>query len=226
MERRRVLKITAWMTGSVLTAPLVSSVLSGCQEAKLDPTAKLKLLDDEQFFFLNKIVEIILPEGEIPGAISLGVPQMIDHMVAVTYSPKKQMEYLRGLNVANKLWNNELNQFSQESAENRMTFLKQLEIDIKDRAAKKAETGLEKKEAVTVTEDFSAKVEKLQEENLSMEEQLEISDAFFQELKQQAIAYYLSTEEINTKYLNYLPVPGEYQACIPLSEIGGKAWAI
>ena len=43
-------------------------------------------------------------------------------------------------------------------------------------------------------------------------------------LKQQTIAYYLYTKEIGTKYLNYLPVPGEYQACIPLSETNGKAW--
>ncbi len=45
-------------------------------------------------------------------------------------------------------------------------------------------------------------------------------------LKQQTIAFYLSTEEIAKKELNYLPVPGEYQPCIPLSETGGKAWAI
>ncbi len=45
-------------------------------------------------------------------------------------------------------------------------------------------------------------------------------------LKQQAVAYYLSTEEVATKFLNYLPVPGEYKACIPLSEVNGKAWAL
>ena len=46
------------------------------------------------------------------------------------------------------------------------------------------------------------------------------------DLKQQTIAYYLTTEEIGTKFLNYLPVPGEYLPCITLEEAGGKAWAI
>ncbi len=46
------------------------------------------------------------------------------------------------------------------------------------------------------------------------------------ELKQQTIAYYLNTEEIGTNFLNYLPVPGEYQGCIDLKEANGKAWAI
>lgn len=50
-------------------------------------------------------------------------------------------------------------------------------------------------------------------------------DAFLN-FKQQTIAFYLSTEEIGTKYLNYLPVPGKYEPCISLEEAGGKLWAI
>lgn len=44
-------------------------------------------------------------------------------------------------------------------------------------------------------------------------------------LKQQTVAYYLSTEEIAKNYLNYLPVPGKYEPCISLEEAGGKLWA-
>lgn len=47
----------------------------------------------------------------------------------------------------------------------------------------------------------------------------------FLEFKQQTIAYYLNTEEIGTKFLNYLPVPGDYKACISVEEVGNKAWA-
>lgn len=53
----------------------------------------------------------------------------------------------------------------------------------------------------------------------------EVKKAYL-DLKQQTIAYYLTTEEIGTKFLNYLPVPGEYLPCITLEEAGGKAWAI
>lgn len=45
------------------------------------------------------------------------------------------------------------------------------------------------------------------------------------DLKQQSIAYYLSTEEIAEKYLNYLPIPGGYTAHVSVEEVGGKAWA-
>ncbi|MEL6944575.1 MAG: gluconate 2-dehydrogenase subunit 3 family protein, partial [Bacteroidota bacterium] len=48
----------------------------------------------------------------------------------------------------------------------------------------------------------------------------------FLNFKQQTIAYYLTTEEIGKNYLKYLPIPGEYKACIPLEETGGKAWTL
>lgn len=45
-------------------------------------------------------------------------------------------------------------------------------------------------------------------------------------LKQQVIAFYLSSEEIGENVLNYLPVPGSYEPCIKLEDVGGKAWSI
>ena len=48
----------------------------------------------------------------------------------------------------------------------------------------------------------------------------------FNDLKQQTIAYYLTTEEVGTKFLTYLPVPGKYQPCISLEEAGGKKYTL
>lgn len=48
----------------------------------------------------------------------------------------------------------------------------------------------------------------------------------YTELKQQVIAYYLTTEEIGKEHLNYLPIPGDYEPCIPLDQTGNRAWAI
>ena len=45
-------------------------------------------------------------------------------------------------------------------------------------------------------------------------------------LKQLAVAYYLSTEEVAKNHLNYLPIPGTYEPCISLESVGGKAWAL
>tara|TARA_R110002096_G_scaffold435516_1_gene661158 strand:+ start:1017 stop:1559 length:543 start_codon:yes stop_codon:yes gene_type:complete len=60
----------------------------------------------------------------------------------------------------------------------------------------------------------------------SDDEKDKLAKAGLLDIKQQAVAYYLSTEEIATNYLNYLPVPGAYEACVSLESVGGKAWAI
>jgi hypothetical protein len=60
----------------------------------------------------------------------------------------------------------------------------------------------------------------------STNENDEIAKGALLDLKQQTIAYYLSTEKIAKNYLNYLPIPGQYKACISLDEVDGKAWAL
>lgn len=69
-------------------------------------------------------------------------------------------------------------------------------------------------------------LETLQSLSKSTRENDEEAKIALLELKQQTVAYYLSTEEIATKFLNYLPIPGKYEPCISLDEVNGKAWAL
>jgi hypothetical protein len=46
------------------------------------------------------------------------------------------------------------------------------------------------------------------------------------DIKQQTLAYFLSSEQIAEQYLNYLPIPGEFKPCVAVAHLGGKAWAI
>ncbi|WP_347330996.1 gluconate 2-dehydrogenase subunit 3 family protein [Marinimicrobium locisalis] len=45
-------------------------------------------------------------------------------------------------------------------------------------------------------------------------------------LKQQVIILYLTSETIAEEYLNYLPIPGDYQPCISVDDVNNTAWAI
>ncbi len=80
------------------------------------------------------------------------------------------------------------------------------------------------KEYLTLQPDEKIKI--LQKLDQSDDQKLENARTAYLHLKQQTIAYYLSTEEIAKKYLNYLPIPGDYESCIPLADVGGKAWAL
>jgi hypothetical protein len=70
------------------------------------------------------------------------------------------------------------------------------------------------------------KTEKLQALGASTDEALAEARMAYLDLRQQTVAFYLTTEPVATKFLNFLPVPGEYQPCIELSSVNGKAWAI
>lgn len=48
---------------------------------------------------------------------------------------------------------------------------------------------------------------------------------FYDMAKELTITGYCTSEEGATKLLKYLPVPGDYKACIPFSEVG-TTWAI
>lgn len=72
--------------------------------------------------------------------------------------------------------------------------------------------------------DTGAKIKLLTSLSSSSDSTTVEARSFFIELKQQTVALYLNNEEIAKTYLNYLPVPGKYEACIPLNQTDNKAW--
>lgn len=72
----------------------------------------------------------------------------------------------------------------------------------------------------------SGRVELLRRLELNRTSETESARQAYIELKQQVIAYYLTTEEIGKEHLNYLPVPGDYKPCISVDEVDNRAWAI
>ena len=181
MKRREVLRYTAYATGVAISAPLLSSLLSGCTEvdSSLDG---LQFFGKHDFEILKDIVDTILPKTDSPSASDVGVHNTIDLMVGTVYSEEDKAAYKNGF--ATLISN--LGDFSNMNDEEKLSHLQNLEKGSTPKDVLKA----------------------------------------YIDLKQQTIAYYLSTEEIAKNYLNYLPIPGDYESCISLDEVGGKAWAL
>lgn len=72
----------------------------------------------------------------------------------------------------------------------------------------------------------SGRVRILQELERDYTSESENARRVYMELKQQVIAYYLTTEEIGKEHLNYLPIPGDYEPCISVDDVNNRAWAI
>lgn len=191
MKRRDVLKYTALATGTLLSAPLISSILTGCRSdvAVVDPYQPI-FFKEHEFSIIEGIIDIILPKTDSPSASEVGVQNIIDTMIGSTYKEEDQ-----------KTWQ-----------DNFQALLTKLNDDPEDLEFKNVKKNL-----------TLENIEKLRTEVYENEVPIKAAIA---DLRQQTIAYYLSTEEIGTNYLNYLPVPGQYKSCITVAEVGGKAWAL
>lgn len=47
---------------------------------------------------------------------------------------------------------------------------------------------------------------------------------FFHQMKELTLLGYFTSETVGKNVLHYDPIPGRYQACIPISEVGNVAW--
>jgi len=182
MKRRDIIRYTAFATGAVLSAPLMSVLVSGCKTDEVVQAAtKLNLFSQEEFDTLKALVDTILPKTDSPSASDVGVHTMIDHMVGSVFSEEDKKSFKdKFQSLASYLGTKG---FGDATADDKLNIL--------NGAYSNASTK-----------------------------------AGLQAVKQQTIAYYLSSEEIAKNYLNYLPVPGAWQSCISLEEAGGKKWAI
>lgn len=182
MKRRELIKIVTLATGSVLSVPLMNSLLVSCKDVPSinDEIYVLQFFNEEDFLFVKSLIDTILPKTESPSATEVGVHKIIDTMVGTVYKPLDRIDFEKRFLALKK--------YLKSTSENELLALQNL--------------------------------------STSSNERDEIAKRSLLELKQHTIAYYLTTEEISKKYLNYLPIPGKYKPCISLDEVDGKAWAI
>lgn len=185
MDRRSAIKCTSLMAGMAVSSAFVSGFLTGCKPEKRELPYKPTLLNEDQYLFLQKLSNIIIPTTDTPGALELGVPETIETIVAKCYSERNQ-----------KLYVNNLEQIG--TALGGILDFNNLSLDEQSKKIMALEKGLK--------DQYSA-----------------VSPAY-KELKGSIAASFLNTEYVGKNMLEYLPVPGEYQPCIPLSSTSGKAY--
>lgn len=206
MNRREILRYAALATGAAVSAPFASAFLTSCKRDADVVAGKIayepKFFNADEYEFITKFADTIIPRTDTPGASDVGVPEMIDKVVADVYGKEDQVETREGLG---KLMakmdadNIEHGKFVQANNETMLMYLQDQDLHYKNPDT-----------------DWKA----------AGEEAETMRGAYFS-LKQAVIANYFGSEEVATTQLAYLPVPGEYIACGDLEELtGGVAWAI
>lgn len=198
MNRRELLQRVAWLMGGTLSAPAVLAVLNGCS-AKPSAGWQPLFLSQEEGAIVEEVAELIVPRTDTPGARDVGVPAFIDVILKDVYPAEDQARFVSGL--------------------------KDFDADAQ-RAHGKAFLELPPAQRLAFLQQVH--------DVAAVEEQAKFRDVlpadrhrpFVLMMKELTLLGFFTSQVGATKVLQYQPVPGGFQACIPIAQAGnGKQWA-
>ena len=214
MNRREILKYTTYFAGAALSAPLASALLTGCKrdDAMLEDGYQPGYFADAEYAYIVAMADAMLPKDEYPGAVEVGVPQMIDKMVGEVYGEEQQQQFSAGLKkLMDQMDADNPGGFAALEGSKALIYLQDQDLHYKEDPMEVTMSG-----------------EDVPQEEMKMDDGPSARNAYFG-LKSSIIGAYFNTPEVamESGLVEYLPVPGEYIPCGDLQELtGGKAWAI
>ncbi len=197
MDRREAIKRTSLAMGGMISAPTLAVILKGCS-----PSRSLEwqptLFTPEQAMMIEDVCERIIPTTDTPGAKAAGVPQFVELMVKLVYKSEDRDRFMSGVVDLEKSCQDEHQKpFTKLSEEEQYALLNPL-----NKAS---------------AEEAIASHRQLEETNYE--------PSFFRMLKELTLTGYYTSEIGATQELQYNDIPGNYDGCVPLEEVGGKTWA-
>ena len=128
LTRRKAIKNAVVLLGGTIAAaqlgPLVGSV------AAMDEDSVPRFLSTGQYSMLERIVDLIIPETDTPGALSAGVHRFIDLMLAEWASPETRTRYVDGLqSIDRRARDGGAESFSASSPSQQLELLETLDVE-------------------------------------------------------------------------------------------------
>ncbi len=200
MDRRRVLKKIGYGSAAMIVSPQIINMLHSC---KSNVNKHLPIFfANNQFQFVSKIMDLVIPKTDIPGAIELKLPEFLDNYIVVVMNQNDKETILRRTNNFIKLILNETKKNGS------------MEINSND-----LNTQLKK---YLLASD--KQIESWEEAPRSQE--LEVYNYLIQ-IRSLTLNAFRLNEYIGEKVLAYDPIPGERKVCLDLKKTtGGKRWSL
>ena len=200
MDRRRVLKKIGYGSAAMVVSPQIINMLHSC---KSNVNKYLPIFfANNQFQFVSKIMDLVIPKTNIPSAIELKLPEFLDNYIVVVMNQNDKQTILRRTNNFIKLILNETKKNSS------------MEINSND-----LNTQLKK---YLLASD--KQIESWEEAPKSQE--LEVYNYLIQ-IRSLTLNAFRLNEYIGEKVLAYDPIPGERKVCLDLKKTtGGKRWSL
>lgn len=207
MKRRDAIKMISVGMGYTLSAASLATLASSC---KTEPplTWTPTFFTTNQARAIEEMLEIMLPATDTPGAKEVDLAPLIDRILSDVYKKEDQEKFRTGMTA-----------FFDKIGD--------------DAALGKASTqefaDLLQEHWGDVSEQDQQTIEKLLSADPPPADAAERDRyyryQFLRTLRSLAISGYFSSEIVATEHLNYMPVPGPYQGCIPLEDVGSN-WAL
>lgn len=207
MKRRTALKNLTLSIGYAVAAPTLFNMLSSCT-AEVE-TWKPIFLSSNEKHLVTHLVDIILPSSNIPGALDVNVPQFIDKMYKDIELEPKQKIFQQGAAIFSKKFEAKFGKRISEASKEDIHTL----FDSYFRL-----TEEEQKQVMNEQRQSENEINEGKKESFLMYK-------FLFSVRYYTLFGYYSSEKVGTEVLNYDPVPGVYQGCIPLEDVG-NAWSL
>ncbi len=197
MDRRTALRNTGLLAGISLSGAALSTLVQSCQSQN-------RLTWEPLFFSLKQaetvsaMTEVLLPQTDTPGALDLNVDVFVDLMCKKHLSESDQQHVMQGCEA--------FMQYCRDSYGK----------DFPDLTEEQKAEAI--RQAGEVANTFNPAV---WGSPLGEQEPLD----FYRRVKQFTLIGYFTSEEIGKNVLNYDPIPGEYNPCMPVEDVG-NAWTI
>ena len=214
MDRRKALKTIGYGAGAITVTPAVVGLFQSCQ-SNTGQFTPIHFTQDE-FSVVSQLMDLILPETDIPGAIELKLPEFVDGYIDTIYSETAQKDIALELDqfIAAALSDTDKSKASQLDRE-----------DLDGQLAKYLKADQSQKKAWgKQTSDYRKAVKS--DSNASVPQEA-LAYSFAIRLRSLSISSFKTNEYIGENVLAYAPIPGEQKGCVDLMETtGGKIWSL
>lgn len=209
MDRRTALKNLSIGLGYTVAAPTIFNMLSSCT-AEASGWKPLFLSADEKHM-VTHLADIILPVTDTPGSLDVNVPQFLDLMYADIEKEHNQDIFKKGALV-----------FAE-------AFKEMFDIEVEEGNKAQYETLLASYFKIPKAAETS--VFKLQKQTIESISQAEMDNyllyKFLLSIRRYTLFGYYTSEKVGETVLNYDPIPGNQEGCIPVEDVpNGNAWSL
>lgn len=223
MQRRQALKNIGFGAGIIIVGPSALSLLQSCRNEP-DYEWQPLFLSAANGYTLKKILDVIIPTSETPGANDVNVAQFIDAYMEKVASPEEKTKFSKSANAFSQAFKYEREKEAQEGEPEDFETI--VEKFLRATPAQREE--FVKREGETqdpMDKDPTADV--YEEKSLSREDADAGAFAYLRNVRDMGIWAWKTSEKIGEDVLWYDPVPGEYIPCAPADELGnGKAMSL